>query len=310
MVSSRAIAVATAAVFVGAATPALASPAQAAPLAHAAGDPAPAVLTYPSLVNERLVRVQAAMDRATASADEHQPDAAAATLLNARANLRKAWTAAQYLIDNAPPPVAPVEDAFAQAKFHPGAFTSTGRLRIRMPKVTSTTKATKKHTSTAKAHKAGDPPVSGMASIYDTAYAVLALQHQMATLATGLLDTAHGTWTGSLNTSLFTALNGRDQAIEAIHVNDLATTPPPPVEDKVIARAAQDDVVPVGWAATMPNLVGLLDDEIQQVNGTIAIGGAGLPLTAKHILQDALTQDTASENKLNTYWPPLPPAED
>lgn len=64
-----------------------------------------------------------------------------------------------------------------------------------------------------------------------------------------------------------------------------------------------------GWATVMPNLVPLLDDEIQQVNGTIAAGS--LRTGTRHILLDALAaQDTASESRVNELWPPLPPAAD
>jgi hypothetical protein len=56
----------------------------------------------------------------------------------------------------------------------------------------------------------------------------------------------------------------------------------------------------------MPNLVGLLDDEMQQVNGTLPT--PGLAAGTKHVLQDALVQDTQTESKVNQYWPPLPAA--
>jgi hypothetical protein len=288
MVSSRVIATATAVVSLGAAAPAMAT---TSPAARAAGGGAAAPLIYPSLVGERLDRVQAALDRATASADEHQPDAAAATLMRARANLRKAWSGARWVIDNAPPPVTPPDDAVARrSRFHPGAFTRSGRLRLRVRSV----------------RMAGAPPAGGgVASIYDTAYAVLSLQHRMATLATGLLDTAHGTFTGSLNTSLFTALDGRDQAIAYLHSID---TPAPPPPDDLVAEAAGAPVATSGWAGVMPNLIGLLDDEQQQITGTIAIGGVSEKV--RHILQDALAQDTAAENAVNRFWPPLPPVDD
>jgi hypothetical protein len=278
MVSSRVIACATTLVSLGVAAPAM------------AGGGATTPLTYPSLVGERLDRVQSALDRAATSADEHQPDAAAATLMRARANLRKAWSGARWVIDNAPPPVTPPDDAFAprQPRFHPGAFTRSGRLRLRA--------------SEHRVRRAGGAPVGGVASIYDTAFAVLSLQHRMATLATGLLDTAHGTFTASLNTSLFTALDGRDQAIAYIHSID--TPVPPPVDDRVVAIAAGAPIATSGWAGVMPNLIGVLDDEQQQVTGTIAIGG--VTEKVRHILQDALAQDTAAENAVNQFWPPLP----
>jgi hypothetical protein len=285
MVSARAVAVLTTLATLGTASPAL------------AGGAPPAPPVYPSLVNERLVRVQAALDRATASADEHQPDAAAKTLMNARTNLKKAWTSAQYVIDNAPPPVVATD-----AAFHPQNFTRSGRLKLRK---TSTT------TVKVRARKSGAPPADagGVASIYDTAFAVLSLQHRMATLSTGLIDTAHSTLLSSLSTSLFTALNGRDQAIAYIHSIDTPPPAPPAADARVKARAAGAPVATgSGWATVMPNLVPMLDDEIQQVNGTIAAGS--LRTGTRHVMLDALAQDTASESRVNQFWPPLPPAAD
>lgn len=283
MVSARVIAAVTVVVSLGAAAPAMAS----GPAARAAGDGAATPLIYPSLVAGRLDRVQAALDRATAAADEHQPDAAAATLMRARANLRKAWAGARWVIDNAPPPVTPPDDAFVPAPgFHPGAFTRSGRLRL----------------PARRARTAGAAPAAGgVASIYDTAYAVLSLQHRTATLAADLLDTAHGTFTGSLNTTLFTALDGRDQAIAYVHSID---TPAPPPADDLVAEAAGAPVATSGWAGVMPGLVGLLDDEQQQITGTIAIGGVSEK--ARHILQAAFAQDVAAENAVNRFWPPVP----
>jgi hypothetical protein len=281
MVSSRIlIAAATAAATLGCAGPAFAGGAPAGPL------------QYPSLVNERLVRVQAALDRAAASADEHQPNAAAATLMSARVNLKKAWTGARYVIEHAPPPAAPVDD-LAPA-FHAGAFTRSGRLKLRpLPAAKAKAKA-------KRAHAAQDLVPSGaVATIYDTAFAVLSLQHRMATVATGLLDTSHSTLQSSLSTSLFTALNGRDQAIAYIKSIDIA---PPPVEDRVVAHAADDP--PPTWATVMPSVTAHLDDELLQINGTIAAG----PLRAgtRVVLLDALQQDTATEATVNADWPPLP----
>jgi hypothetical protein len=283
------------AISIGAASPALASASTSppGPSAHAAGGGAAAPVTYPSLVNERLVRVQAALDRATVEADQHQPDVAAATLLSARTNLRKAWTSAQYIIDTAPPPVVATD-----AAFHPQSFTRSGRLKIR--KVNASARL--------KARKAGGAVAgSGMASIYDTAFAVLSLQHRMATISTGLIDTAHSTLLSSISTSLFTALNGRDQAIAYIHSID-TPAPPPAADARVKARAAGAPVATSGWATVMPTLVPLIDDEIQQVNGTIAAGA--LRTGTRHILLDALAQDTSSEATVNQFWPPAPPADD
>jgi hypothetical protein len=293
MVSSRiVVAAATSAAVLGCASPAL------------AGDAPTGPLVYPSLVNERLVRVQAALDRAAVSADEHQPSAAAATLMSARVNLRKAWISAKYVIQNTPAP-PPVVDDFSPA-FHANAFTREGRLKLRtLPAANRTKSKAKAHSK--RVRRAQDlVPTGPAATIYDTAFAVLSLQHRMATLSTGLIDTAHSTLQSSLSTSLFTALNGRDQAITYIKSIDVA--PPPPVDDRPIAHAA-DDPAPVGWAVVMPNVSPLIDDEVMQVNGTM---NSGTPLRAgtQRVLQAALTQDTATKAAVDAAWPALPPAED
>lgn len=242
-------------------------------------------LVYPSLVNERLVRTQAALDRASDLADDHQPDRAAAQLLSARKNVRKAWTAAKYVIDNAPPPVAGDD----RPVFHRSAFTAKGRLKL----------ATK-HGKRARAAGGGGPAA---ATIYDTAYAVLALQHQTATLATGLIDDAHSTLLDSLSTTEFTALNGRDEAIAYIHSIDVAT--PPPADDKGTPVAFKADDPAPTWGTVMPSLIGLIDDELLQLRGTIA---NTVPLRdgTRRVLNAAIVQSTATEAKVNQYWPPLP----
>jgi hypothetical protein len=280
MASSRILAALATAVALTATAPALA---QAEPSAHAAGGAAGAI-TYPSLVNERLVRVQSALDRATVYADDHQPDQAASTLMSARTNIRKAWTSAQYIIDNAPPPPVATDSAF-----HAQAFTRSGRLRIRhLP-------------SNPHARAAGDA-ATGVASIYDTAFAVLSLQHRMATIATGLIDTAHSTLLSSLSTTVFTALNGRDLAIAYIHSID---TPPPPETDSVVVRAhAAGAPVVAGWASVMPGLIPMLDDELQQQQGTLV--DPTLRAGTRKVLTDAVAQDTATEATVNQFWPPAP----
>ena len=279
MVSSRVVATLATAAALTAATPLAA---QAAPSAHAAGG-APTSVTYPSLVNERLVRVQAGLDRATQYADEHQPDLAASTLMTARTNIKKAWTSAQYVIQNAPPPVA------AADAFHPQSFTRSGRLKIRS-------------VSGKRAHAAGGAVAGAVASPEDTAFAVLSLQHRMATLATGLIDTAHSTLLSSLSTTLFTALNGRDQAIAYIHSID--TPAPAAAADGMVAAAAGTAPTGSAWGTVMPGLIPLIDDELQQVNGTLA--DPTLRAGTRHILQDALAQDTKAESTVNQFWPPLP----
>jgi hypothetical protein len=167
----------------------------AAPAA-AGGDAGPPL--YPSVVNVRLVRTEAALDRAVEFVDTAQTDKALAQLSIARVQLRKAWTGAKYIIDNAPPPVA--------------GDGAVGR--------------------------ASGAPVGGSpyADQYATAFAVISLQHEVAATSAGLIDVASGTLLSSLSTTIFAALNGRDAAIAYIHSKD--TPPPPVAGDGAVGRAS------------------------------------------------------------------------
>jgi hypothetical protein len=279
-----------------AASPAVAQPSATSkhdgPSARAAGGGGGGPLIYPSIVNVRLVRAQAALDRAIAFADEHQPNQAAASLSSGRSNLRKAWTAAKYVIDTAPPPVA------AAGRFHESSFRRSGRLRLRKTGYRMSGRIVQRVT----AHKAGTAPSgSGIASMYDTAFAVLSLQHLYAATATGMIDTAHSTLLSGLGTTLFAALNGRDTAIAYLHSID---TPPPAAAGRVTAHAAGTPVAVSGWGTVMPNLTPLVDDEIQQVEGTLKT--PALRAGTKRVLNSADVQDIKAERTLNQFWPPAP----
>jgi hypothetical protein len=149
--------------------------------ALAGGDAGPPV--YPSAVNVRLVRTEAALERAVEYVDTAQPDKAVAQLSIARSQMRKAWTGAKFVIDNAPPPVA-----------------GDG----------------------AVGHASG-APVGGSpyADQYATAFAVLSLQHDVVTTAAGLVDQAKSTLLSGLSTTIFAALNSRDSAIAYIKSKDV-----------------------------------------------------------------------------------------
>ena len=154
--------------------------------AHIAGGDAGPPL-YPSIVNVRLVRTEAALQRAVEYVDTAQADKAIAQLTLARTQMRKAWTGAKYVIDTAPPPVA-----------GSGAF---GR---------------------ASGNPVGASPYADQ---YTTAGGVLSLQHDVATTAIGLLDSASGTLQASLSSTIFAALNTRDTAIAYIHTKDVPAAP-------------------------------------------------------------------------------------
>jgi len=227
----------------------------AAPAA-AGGDAGPPL--YPSIVNVRMVRTEAALQRAVEFVDTAQADKAIAQLAIARTQLRKAWSAEKYVIDTAPPPVA--------------GSGSVGRA-------------------------AGAPPgASPYADQYTTGLGVLSLQHDVASTAIGLSDGANTALLSALSTTIFTALNGRDAAIAYFHSKDTPAAP---------ARSARASGTPVvaGWGSVMPQAAPLLDDEIQQIEGTLKVGvsaGAG------KVLRAADAQDIKTQRNINKLWPPAP----
>jgi hypothetical protein len=234
---------------------AAASASGATPAQVAGGDVGP--VTYPSIVNIRLVRTQLALNRAIDYNDDAEPAKALAALKVARANMTGAWNGAKYVIEHAPPPAAGADD-----------FDLV--------------------------------PVGGtVAAPEDTAFAVLSLQHAVAATAIGLLGTANGTLLAGLNTTLFAAMNARDAAVAYIH----AIPVPPPVGDAAGAHASG---APVGstWDTVMPGVVPLLDDELQEIDATLA--GTSASVTARHLLGAAEIQAIKTERNINLWWPPVP----
>ena len=222
------------------------------PVAHASGGDA-GPLTYPSIVNVRLVRAQAALDRAAEWVDEGKPASAVIHLNAARSNMSQAWLAAKYVIETAPPPVA---DA------------------------------------------SGDAPAGPVfASPEETGFAVLTLQHTVATTAMGLLNAADATLLPNLRTTINAAITARNQAIAYIH----SIPPPVPPDD---AGATVDPVVS-GWATLMPGLIPFLDDEIQQTKGMLAIMPT-LSASVKAFLRGTRLSLVDTRDTVNQFWPPVP----
>jgi hypothetical protein len=290
MLSLKPVAVAAAAIGLLAALPA---GAVAAPShhAHAAGGAPVAPLLFPSIVNTRLVRAQSAIDRAAKFADRGDGAKAATELTAARLNLSNAWTGAKYVIKTAPPP-APATDA----AFHRGAFLRSGRVRIA------------KHRRSRRVHQAGTAPVAGAspyASQYDTAFAVISLQHYAATVSVSLVPDTSGTTLTNVRSTLARAVNDRDAAIAYIHSIDPG--PPPAADAKVHAHSA--GTAPAAgsdWTTVMPNATPLLGDEAQQAEGEME--QPGVTAAQMSILKGADYRAIKTQNTLNQYWPPPPPA--
>jgi hypothetical protein len=274
-----------------------AAPAKRAPVARTAGsDAGPPV--FPGLVNTRMIRTQKALDRAVDYADDGQSDKAISALYQARLQVKLAWRAAKYQIENAPPPPPPGDGL-------------TARRGRRIPVLGHAQRTNRRHRHRrSRAHKSGAPVGGGSttADQYTTAGAVLDLQHTVAQTAIGMIDMAHGKLRDSLSRTLFTALDQRDAAVAYIHSID---TPPPP-GDGLAARASRAPVAhtsgaPVGgtWSTAMSPISGEIDDEINQIDGVISLSstlGAGI----RRILQDAEFQAVKTQRAVNQYWPPAP----
>jgi hypothetical protein len=224
--------------------------------------------TYPSIVNTRLVRAQAALTSATALADQGQGANAVADLNAATANMTAAWNGAEYVIKTAPPPPPPA-----------GAGGS--------------------------AHSSGGaiPGASPYAAPEDTAFAVLSLQHDVVTTSLGLYGSGNAALDNALSASIRAAVDARDAAVEYIH-----KIPPPPPPPAGVGGSAHSSGGAIGstWATIMPTLNPLLDDEIQANKGTRAASAPGaLTPAVRTFLRQMTARDNKTKTTITTYWPPV-----
>jgi hypothetical protein len=238
--------------------------------AHAAGGGVPPVI--PSIVRVRIDRGTASLARAGDYVDRDMPDKAVASLLNARRNMYAAWRGAKYFIEHAPPP--------------PAAAAPARQTRVR---------ARASGTAPGAGTVYADAPTTGLAA--------LGFQHTVATAAFGLLDGAKGALRDAVSTTMFAALNRRDQAIEYIH----NIPPPPPAAAAASVHAhASGGAIASDWATVMPGIIPDLDDELMQVEGLL--NGGALTSGEKRIMGQADFQVFRTERTVNTYWPPVPAA--
>jgi hypothetical protein len=143
----------------------------------------------------------------------------------------------------------------------------------------------------------------------ETAVAVLSFQHDVAAGSFGLLDGAKGVLRDAVSTTMFAALNRRDQAIVYIHNRPV----PPPVAEagRFHARTrggaharASDEAAPPSFATLMPGIVPDFEDELAQTKGLLR-GGALTP-GEKRIMGQARGQVLETKDQVNTWWPALP----
>jgi hypothetical protein len=217
------------------------------PVGHATGAGA-APLPLPSIVGNKVIRTGGSLARATALVDQGQSSQAAVELSSAVLNMQKAWTAAWYVVQNAPPPPPPGSAGGMQA------------------------------------HASGGAVGGATAAPEDTAFAVLSLQHDVIVTALGLIDGADATLAPSLDSTITAAMTDRNTAINAIH----SVTPPPPPPGSVGGVQASASGAPVGstWDTVMQGLLPILDDEIQNATGTLAAVPTS-PIDLQKVVQGA-----------------------
>jgi hypothetical protein len=108
-----------------------------------------------------------------------------------------------------------------------------------------------------------------------------------------------------VRSTLARAVNDRDAAIAYIHSIDPGPAPAPAA--KVHAHSA--GTAPAAgsdWATVMPNATPLLGDEVQQAEGEME--QPGVTGAQMSILKGADYRAIKTQNTINTYWPPPPPA--
>jgi len=92
------------------------------------GDAGP--LVYPSMLNTRLVRADAALERLTEAVDENNAAGAQTALTAVTTNMYQSWVAAAYIIQTTPPPVAAPDSVMYTADGPPTASPEQGAIAV------------------------------------------------------------------------------------------------------------------------------------------------------------------------------------
>ena len=138
---------------------------------------------------------------------------------------------------------------------------------------------------------------TGFASPPETSMAVFSLQHDLVAHAAGLLGSDAGL-NARLTAVMEKTAKRRDAAIAYIHK---VAPPAPPVGDRA---GASGGAIAATFDATMPQLLPLLDDEIQALNGAMALRTT-LPADVKTAVQRLVDADSQAKVTINTFWPPI-----
>jgi hypothetical protein len=242
--------------------------------AAAGGDAGPPL--YPSAVNVQMVGTEKQLDKAATYEDEGDTAKAVKALTAARSHMRKAWLAAKYIIDHAPPPVA--------------GDGSVAHVKVVQAK-------TVKRATKVRAHSSGGavPGASPFADQYTTAVGVLTMQHDVVASMLGLIENADATLLPVVSSTLFAAMNDRDTAIAYIH-----TVAPPPVAGDGSVRARKSDGV-VDFSTVMPGVTPYVNDEADTIDNLAA--RVKLSPGRKRVLDAAQVQAIKTARTLGTFFP-------
>jgi hypothetical protein len=145
----------------------------------------------------------------------------------------------------------------------------------------------------ADAFPDGDAGAVTYAGPEDTAFAVFNAQHDVVSTAVGMMETSNAALLKSLTSSINSVQATRAAAIKYIH-----SIAPPPADGAAVDGTEAGST----WETVMPTVVPLLDDEIQQLNGRLAL--YKFSAAAKTALQNARTRAQNAKALVNQYWPP------
>ena len=128
-----------------------------------------------------------------------------------------------------------------------------------------------------------------------TSVAVLTAQHDFVVTAVKMMATSNATLAARLATAVAAVQGVRATAIAHIH-----SVAPPTSDDDGEADGTEAGS---SWDAVMPQLADVLDDEIRQLNGSVALGGYSAP--SRTALAGAITRAKSARTLVLRYWPPV-----
>jgi hypothetical protein len=255
------------------------------PVAHSAGGDVAAL--NPAVVGVAITRTDNALSAAADFIDHGDGALAAKPLTASRRYLIRSYNGAKYLI--AHPPAAPAEEGRANA----ARFRAQARRLVR-----AAHRRSKVGSHWIRAHSSDEGAGPAFADNPTAVFNVLMSQYAAATAAVGMYPDTTGTLQAKVKLVLNTSIILRNRLVKAIQ----AAEPPAPAEEgRATAHSSQEEEGAT-YAAVMPGLVVLLDDEIKQMQAALP----SIPEASRADLQNAIAADQKIETLVNTVWPPAP----